>query len=612
MAGNIKGITIEFNGDTTKLDSALRDINKNTRALDKELRNVNNALKFNPTSVELWRQKQQILTEKVEETKKKLDVLKQAQQKMDAQGIDKTSEEYRSLSRQIIETESKVKNFETQLKKIGNVNLRAASEQFKEYGNQLTAAGTAMMGVSKAAAAADAAIAALTVKSAKWADDINTMSKVYGISTDELQKYSAAANLVDVSVETIAGSQRKLTKSLTSAKDGTGATAEAFKTLGVEYLAANGQFRDSDAIWQDVIKALGDVENETERDALAMQLLGRSAQDLNPLIEDGGETYKRVAETLQKYNLDFISEEDLANANKFNDELDTIKAIGLVAFQNLGTQLAGYLAPALEKVVGWVGKFAEWLGNLDPRVVTIIAAIGGVVAVVGPLLLILGKVAFAISSIMSLMSTIGPAIAALSGPVGIAIAAIAAIIAIGVALYKNWDTIKEKLRVLKDFIVKAWDAVKNALKVAAQAIFDYMTWPYRKAWEFIKAAIDKIKSFFPIKIKDFFGKIKLPHFKIKGEFSLNPLSVPTIGIDWYDKGGIFTHPSIIGVGEKRPEFVGALDDLREIVREETGGGGEITINVYPSAGMDENALALKIEQRLVQLQKQRAAAYGTI
>ena len=612
MAGQIKGITIEFRGETTKLDKAIRDINKNTRDLDKELRSVDKALKFNPTSVELWRQKQDLLTQKVAETKTKLDLLKQAQAKMDAQGVDKTSEEYRKLSREIIETESKVKNFEAQLKKVGNVNLRAASEQFKQYGNQLTAAGNAMMGLSTAAAAVDAAIGALTVKSAKWADDINTMSKIYGISTNELQKYSVAADLVDVSVETIAGSQRKLTKAMSSAKDGTGATADAFKALGVDILDSNGQLRESDAVWQDVIKSLGEIENETERDALAMQLLGRSAQELNPLIEDGGETYKNVAETLKKYNLDFISEEDLANANKFNDELDTIKAIGLVAFQSIGTQLAGYLAPALEKVVGWVGKFAEWLGNLDPRVVTIIATIAGVVAVIGPLLLILGKVAFAISSIMSLMSVIGPGIAALAGPIGIAIAAIAAIIAIGVALYKNWDTIKEKLGVLKDFIIKAWDAVKNALKVAAQAIFDYMTWPYRKAWEFIQAAIEKIKNFFPINIKEFFGKIKLPHFKIKGEFSLNPLQVPTIGIDWYDKGGIFTHPSIIGVGEKRPEFVGALDDLRAIVREEAGGGEGITINVYPSAGMDENALALKIEQRLVQLQKQRAAAYGNI
>lgn len=57
MAGNIKGITIEFRGETTKLDKAIKDINKNARNLDRELKNVDTALKFNPTNVDLWRQK---------------------------------------------------------------------------------------------------------------------------------------------------------------------------------------------------------------------------------------------------------------------------------------------------------------------------------------------------------------------------------------------------------------------------------------------------------------------------------------------------------------------------------------------------------------------------
>ena len=214
MAGNIKGITIEFRGDTTKLDKALRQINNETRSLDKELKQVDKALKFNPTSVELWRQKQQLLTQKITETKSKLDALKQAQAKMDASGVDKNSQEYRQLQREIIITENQVKTFEGQLRKIGNVNLRATSEQFKEIGNNLTSAGHAMIGLSTAAAAVTAAIGAAAVKSGQWADDLNTMSKVYGINTTELQKYSAAADLVDVSVETIAKSHVKLEKSM--------------------------------------------------------------------------------------------------------------------------------------------------------------------------------------------------------------------------------------------------------------------------------------------------------------------------------------------------------------------------------------------------------------
>jgi len=85
----------------------------------------------------------------------------------------------------------------------------------------------------------------------------------------------------------------------------------------------------------------------------------------------------------------------------------------------------------------------------------------------------------------------------------------------------------------------------------------------------IRNGIDRIKSFFNFNWS--LPRIKMPHFNISGSFSLNPPSIPRFSVDWYDKGGIFSGPSVIGVGEKRPEFVGALDDLRAIVREESAG-----------------------------------------
>ena len=375
MAGNIKGITIEFQGDTTKLDKALRQIKNSTKDIDSELKQVNKALKFNPTSVDLWRQKQDILRQKIKETENNLKELKNIQAQMDASGVDKNSEAYRRVQREIIEAESKLKTFNAELRKVGQVNLRAMSEQFKEMGNQLTAAGHAMQGLSTAAAAVAASIGAVTVKSAKWADDINTMSKIYHIGTGELQKYSAAADLVDVEVETIARSHTKLEKSMSSAAKGTGANADAFDRLGVAVTDSNGHLRQSDEVWQEVIAALGKVENETERDALAMQLMGKSAAELNPLIEDGGKAYKDLADTLAKYDLDYIDQETLDQANAFNDSLDTIKAVGMVAFQQLGTQLAAYLAPAMEKVVDLVGQIAGWFANLSPETQALIATI---------------------------------------------------------------------------------------------------------------------------------------------------------------------------------------------------------------------------------------------
>lgn len=607
MAGNIRGITIEFSGNTTKLDKALRDIEKNTRALDKELKQVDKALKFNPTNIELWRQKQDLLKKKIDETKTRLDLLKDTQRRIDSGEIEATADEYRKLQRDIIVTENQVKTFESQLRAIGNVNLRATSEQFKEMGNKLTAAGQAMQGLSMAAAAVAASIGAVTVKSASWADDINTMSKIYGIGTRELQQYSAAAELVDVDVETIAKSHSKLTKQMNSAAKGTGASAEAFEKLGVSVTNSDGSLRDADAVWQDTIKALGSMENETERDAVAMQLMGKSAQELNPLIEDGGEAYKNLADTLAKYDLDYIDQETLDQANAFNDSLDTIKAVGMVAFQQLGTQLAAYLAPAMEKVVDLVGQIAAWFANLSPETQALIAGIASVVAVLAPLLIGLGKVSFAISSIMGLMATVGPAIGGIVTAFGPVILIIGAVIAAGVLLYKNWDTIKAKALAFKDNVVATFNAFKAQVTAQFNAIKTAIVTPIQNAINTVKGIINRIKGFFPISIGRVMSNIKLPHFKLSGKFDLKTLSVPKLSIDWYKTGGIFDSPSVIGVGEAGAEAVVPLDKFWEKL-DNLSGETNIVINVN-GANKNPIEIAEEVKRILIKETNQRRLAW---
>ena len=616
-SGTIKGITIQFRGETSSLDKALKGINSETRATEKELRAVDRALKFNPTNIELWRQKQQLLTQRVSETKDKLDVLKQAQKQMDADGVEKTSSEYRQLQREIIETESKLQKFEGDLKQVGNVKLKVLSQQAKEVGDKLNGAADAMRGLSMAGAAVAGSIGTLAYKSGLLADDLNTMSKQYHINTRDLQQYSVAADLVDVSTEAIAKSHVKLEKSMASAADGTGASAEAFAKLGVNIKNADGSFRSGDEVWQDVISSLANVTDETERDTLAMQLMGKSASELNPLIADGGETYKNVADTLKKYNLDFIDQETLDKANAFNDQLDIMKAVGLVALQSIGAELAGYLEPALRKVAGWMGKLAEWLGGLDPQILTVIGVIGALVAAIAPLLMVLGKVAFSISSIMSLASTLGLSFSALAGPVGIVIGVIAALIAIGVLLYKNWDKIKATAKKLKDAVVATFQGMKDRVKNIFTGIKEGMTKPIEKAKDLIKGFIDKIKGFLNFKFK--LPHIKVPHFSIQPPgWSIGDLlqgSIPSLGIDWYAKGGIFKRPTVAGLGDVRGgEAAVPLDPfwdrMDRIVESVEANSGQTVINVYASEGMNVRQLADEIERRMVRKQRQRERAFA--
>lgn len=174
MAGNIKGITIEFQGDTSKLDKALRSVGKETKALDKELRTINKALKFNPKSVELWSQKSQVLNQRIKETEERLKLLKQAKDKADADpNIDKESAEYRQLCRDIEVTENQLKNFQKELRKVGDVKLKALSEQFKDIGKKATDVGK---NLSKKVSAP---LAAVGVASLKVGMDFDTaMSQV--------------------------------------------------------------------------------------------------------------------------------------------------------------------------------------------------------------------------------------------------------------------------------------------------------------------------------------------------------------------------------------------------------------------------------------------------
>lgn len=171
----------------------------------------------------------------------------------------------------------------------------------------------------------------------------------------------------------------------------------------------------------------------------------------------------------------------------------------------------------------------------------------------------------------------------------------------------TFDSIKSK-------IDEVWNAVKSATTSAWEAVKKAIETPINAARDAVNSAIERIKSILSITLP--FPKIKLPHFRISGSFSLNPPSVPSFGVDWYDKGGIFTGPTIIGVGEKRPEFVGALDDLKAIVAEvinkeggNNSGGVLITGNNFYVR--DDNDIK-KIAEELNKLQQQTNRGRGMV
>lgn len=410
MAGNIKGITIEFDGNTTKLSKALSDIKDKSKGVDSALRDVNKALKFNPGNTELLAQKQTLLKEKIQATKDRLEAFKQAQQSLDSQGIDKTSKEYMEVRRNIIQCESQIKTFNAELKKTDAAasHIGQLGKKFQDTGEKISSAGRTFAPVSKAAGVVAGALGATAYKAARAADDINTLSKVSGIGTKELQLYAASADLVDVSVEDMAKAQTKLKKNMFNAAKGTGDAAIAFDKLGVKVVGNDGHLRNQNDVFQETIKKLGSMKNETERDALAMQIFGKSATQLNPMIEDMGRTYQLVTETMKKNKIKFVDQETLDQANAFNDQVDTMKFIAITAFQQIGSKIAAALLPAITKIQEGFSKVMGYISNMDGRVLAVITGIAGAIATVAPALLIVGGLTSKFGKALSSLAKIAP------------------------------------------------------------------------------------------------------------------------------------------------------------------------------------------------------------
>ena len=222
-------------------------------------------------------------------------------------------------------------------------------------------AALAVTGIGLLAAAvvkAEKAFIDMTKQSAAFADNILTLSAQTGLGTDALQEFQYAAELLDVSVDTLQGSMTKLTNNMqTAAESGSGAAYEAFQKLGVAVADADGNLRSAENVFYDAIDALGAVQNQTERDALAMDIFGKSAQDLNPLIIQGREALKDYAE--EANDLGYVLD---SKALKSLGAVDDAQQRLLKTQEAVKNQLSVEFAPYLEEFYGKSSSIIENLG----------------------------------------------------------------------------------------------------------------------------------------------------------------------------------------------------------------------------------------------------------
>ena len=355
---------------------ALSEIGNSMRVLDSEMRKVQSAYAQNADSVESLAAQNDVLERKILSQTEKIEYLKAA--------LQQSAEKYGESDKRTMQWQTSLNNAEAELNNLNNKldeNKEKIEESGKETGNlgdvvsgltekfgiklpegmqksmnsmgSLNTASVKIAGgfvaLAVAIAKAEKALISMTKESAAFADNIITLSMQTGQTTEQLQEFSYATELIDVSVDTLQGSLTKLTNNMQDTINGTGNAKASFEALGISVTDADGNMRSANDVFYETIDALGDVKNETERDAMAMDIFGRSAQDLNPLIIQGSETLKAYAQ--EAHNVGYVLDDEALSAlGAVDDAYQRLQKSQEGAKNQLSAEFAPYLTEFYEKI----------------------------------------------------------------------------------------------------------------------------------------------------------------------------------------------------------------------------------------------------------------------
>lgn len=600
----IKGITIELDANITPLQKALSNVDKSLKNTQASLKDVNKLLKLDPSNTELLKQKQELLKQSIEDTKDRLKTLNEAYKQLDGQGTEEAKKQQELLAREISETEQNLKSLKKEYSDFGSV----AKQQLTEVGNQMKDVGEKFTNVGKD----------LSMKLTAPLVGLGTIGVSYNA---QMEQYRTMFTTLTGSAEE---ADRVIQQLQADAQKSPFDSASLIQAN--QYLISAGVSADEARTMinslGDAVSATGGGSAELERMAQNLQQIKNvgkaSAQDIKQFANAGINIYGLLAESTGK-SIEQVKEMDVtyeeltkafqmasseggkyygameAQGQTLNGSLSATKE----SIQMLLGSIMESAMPVIVQVLQKVQEVINYLMNLDDGTKRIILIVGGLIAVLGPALMIIGTI---ISTIGTLITWIG----ALFSPIGLIVGAIAGVIAIGVALYKNWDVIKQKGSELLSNISNTFERIKTAISDKINS-----------AKEAVHNAIERIKSFF--KFEWSLPKLKLPHISISGSFSLMPPRVPHFSIDWYSKamknGMVLNNPTIFGMmdgkllggGESGSETIVGTNSLMNMIAKASKG---TTINMTINA-QDQNVyqLADVVIDRLTQKMNRERLVY---
>lgn len=475
---------------------ALRDINTGIKTLGTEMQAVTSAFYGQEKSIRSLTAENDVLERTIYSLEEKLNLQKKMLQEA-ANAYGEASEKTQAWQQKVNLTTAELNKAKVKLAE-NEKAMQGLSEETDEAAKSTSvfsdvlkadllseAIKTGIKAVASGIREIGQAFADTVKDSAAYADNILTLATNTGIAAETLQEYQYMAELTDTSLETITGSMAKLIRNMQNAKNGTGNAAAAFAAMGVSVTDANGELRDNEEVFTEVIDKLGKMSNETQRDAYAMDIFGRSAQDLNSLIAVGKDGIAAFAK--EAHDMGYVlDEETLASLGAVDDALVRLSNFMTMIKNTIGAALAPAVTELADELQAWarsvdweqVGQDVAEVGGAikdfvmfvlenGPEILTVIAGVGAGFATWKVAGLIAGVVG-AIKSFIKAAEGASAAQAALNlvmsaNPIGIVVTAIAALVAAFITAYKTNDEFREK-------VDAAWDAIKSKI----QAVTDWI------------------------------------------------------------------------------------------------------------------------------------------
>ena len=379
---------VELDGER-EYKEALKEINTGNATLRTEMQKLQAEYKGSADSAEYLTKRSELLERQMLQQQDKIDKLREAvrnaaEQYGEADGrtqqwiqqLNRAETEQFNLQHQLEETNSAMETQGEEITGLGDTVEGLADKFGIKLPQGIQDALNSMSGFSASTAAAMAAAAAavagviaafeklkdVTLEVASSVDEYLAESAITGVPTEMLQAWDYAAPLIDTDAETIKGAMTKITKAMGEAKNGNESAQKSFQSLGVSITDADGNLRDAESVFSDVIDALGTFENQTERDAAAMALMGKSAQELNPLINAGSQALREYADEAR--DVGYILDED--QIKKLGEVDDAYQKLQLTIEANR-KQMAADFAPAVKAAMELFTDVVDKAGEMLER-----------------------------------------------------------------------------------------------------------------------------------------------------------------------------------------------------------------------------------------------------